>query len=144
MNDALTTALDVVSLLLILSGAFFFTAGTIGLIRFGDVRSRLHALTKADNLGLGMILAGVALQLGSWTTAGLLLITWLLALAAASVSAHVIGGIETERELTGEDLGESAPDGAHGQPSDRSQETDRSPGRADGAPGAPSAGGEHS
>lgn len=77
-------------------GAVFFTAGTVGLIRFPDVPSRLHALTKADNLGLGLVLAGAAVLLGSWTTAGLLLLTWLLALAAASVSARLLAEVSAE------------------------------------------------
>ncbi|TDS87797.1 monovalent cation/H(+) antiporter subunit G [Nesterenkonia aurantiaca] len=82
------------ALTLILAGAFFFTVGTLGLIRFPDLRSRLHALTKADNLGLGLVLAGVALLLGSWTGAAVLALAWVLALAAASISAHVLGGLD--------------------------------------------------
>ena len=42
----------------VLAGAFFFIAGTLGLLRFGDTLSRVHALTKADNLGLGLIVLG--------------------------------------------------------------------------------------
>ena len=38
---------------------FFFFAGTVGLLRFPDSLSRLHALTKADNLGLGLIVLGL-------------------------------------------------------------------------------------
>lgn len=79
---------------LILAGTFFFTVGTLGLIRFPDLRSRLHALTKADNLGLGLVLSGVALLLGSWSGAVVLALTWVLALAAASISAQVLGGID--------------------------------------------------
>ncbi|MCZ8150391.1 MAG: monovalent cation/H(+) antiporter subunit G, partial [Roseomonas sp.] len=41
--------------LAIAAGAFFFIAGTVGLVRFPDMLSRVHALTKADNLGLGLI-----------------------------------------------------------------------------------------
>lgn len=54
------------ALILVVAGTLLFTAGTVGLIRFPDVANRLHALTKADNLGLGLVLAGVALLLGSW------------------------------------------------------------------------------
>lgn len=92
----MTVVLEVMSALLLLSGCFFFTSGTVGLIRFPDVRSQLHSLTKADNLGLGLILLGVALLAGSWTIAGVLLLTWLLALGAASVSAQVIAGRQVE------------------------------------------------
>jgi multicomponent Na+:H+ antiporter subunit G len=88
--------LDIVAAALVLGGAFFFSVGTLGLIRFPDVRSRLHALTKADNLGLGMILSGAALWLADLAAAGLMLLCWLFALAGASVSAHVIAGLETD------------------------------------------------
>jgi len=40
-------------------GAFFFLAGTVGLLRFPDTITRLHASTKADNLGLGLIILGL-------------------------------------------------------------------------------------
>ncbi|EXI66274.1 MAG: Multiple resistance and pH homeostasis protein G [Candidatus Accumulibacter sp. SK-11] len=79
--------LETASLLLLLVGAFFFFAGTVGLLRFPDVYSRLHALTKADNLGLGCILLGLAVQAESLGAALKLLLIWPLVLAAsASVS----------------------------------------------------------
>lgn len=71
-------------------GAFFYLAGTVGLLRFPDVHSRLHALTKADNLGLGLVCAAMALLAGSWRVAGMLLVIWLLGLLAATVSCHLI------------------------------------------------------
>jgi multicomponent Na+:H+ antiporter subunit G len=43
---------DLFSIAAIGAGVFFFLAGTVGLVRFPDPLSRLHALTKADNLGL--------------------------------------------------------------------------------------------
>lgn len=86
------------SALLIVAGALFFTAGTIGLIRFPDVRSQLHALTKADNLGVGLVFAGVALHAASWSTALLLGLAWLLLLGTASVSAHALAGAAVRRE----------------------------------------------
>jgi multicomponent Na+:H+ antiporter subunit G len=45
--------LDVFTVAAVSAGAFFFLAGSVGLLRFPDALSRLHALTKADNLGLG-------------------------------------------------------------------------------------------
>ena len=44
-------ALSLFTLIAVSSGAFFFLAGTVGLLRFPDLLTRLHALTKADNLG---------------------------------------------------------------------------------------------
>lgn len=94
----MSAVLHVLSAGLILGGAVFFTAGTAGLLRFPDVRSQLHALTKADNLGLGLVLAGVALQLGSWRAAVILAVAWLLLLGSASVSAHALAAWERDQE----------------------------------------------
>jgi multicomponent Na+:H+ antiporter subunit G len=68
----------------------FFLAGTLGLLRFPDVFTRLHALTKADNVGLGLITAGLALEAGSVGTALKLLLIWLLALLASATTCHLI------------------------------------------------------
>lgn len=87
------------SAVLIVFGALFFTAGTAAFIRFPDIRSQLHALTKADNLGPGLVMVGAAVYLGSWSTAALLAIAWVLILGSASVSAHAL----TAREATEHD-----------------------------------------
>lgn len=69
---------------LLIVGAFFYTAGTLGLLSFPDVYSRLHALAKADNLGLGFVLLGLALQAESIAAGLKLLLIWPLALAASA------------------------------------------------------------
>jgi multicomponent Na+:H+ antiporter subunit G len=79
-----------VSAILILSGLFFYLAGSIGLLRLPDLYSRLHALTKADNLGLGLLAAGLALQAQDLLVAFKLLLIWLAVLAASATSAHLI------------------------------------------------------
>lgn len=84
--------LDWISAALLLAGAFFFLAGTVGLLRFPDVYNRLHALTKADNLGLGLVVLALVLQSGSWTVALKLLLIWLLVLLAGASAAHLIAG----------------------------------------------------
>ena len=76
--------------LFITGGLVFFAAGSIGLLRLPDLHSRLHALTKADNLGLGLLGAGVALLDGSLVTALKVLVIWLLVLTASATSAHLI------------------------------------------------------
>jgi multicomponent Na+:H+ antiporter subunit G len=58
--------IDAAALLLLAAGAFFFLAGTVGLLRFPDVHTRLHALTKADNVGLGLVTLALALQADGW------------------------------------------------------------------------------
>ncbi len=84
------TAVEWASCVLLLVSGFFYLAGTVGLLRFPDVHSRLHALTKADNLGLLFACAAMALLSGSWRVTALLGVVWLLALVAATVSSHLI------------------------------------------------------
>jgi multicomponent Na+:H+ antiporter subunit G len=83
-------AIDALSTLLLLAGALLFFAGTLGLLRFPDVYSRLHALAKADNLGLGCVLAGLALQADSLAVALKLLLIWPLVLAASGAVGFAI------------------------------------------------------
>ena len=77
-------ALDVVTIAGVSAGAFFFLAGTVGLLRFPDTLTRLHALTKADNLGLGLVVLGLLPQAGSLRIAFKLVCIWLLAGATVS------------------------------------------------------------
>ena len=58
----MSTAIDILTVLAICAGAAFFMAGSVGLLRFPDSLTRLHALTKADNLGLGLIVLGLMPQ----------------------------------------------------------------------------------
>jgi multicomponent Na+:H+ antiporter subunit G len=88
---------DILSMTLMAAGLFFFVAGTAGLIRFPDVHSRIHALTKADNLGLGLIVFGAAVQAPDFWDVLKLLLTWLLALAAAGTTAQLIARSELVR-----------------------------------------------
>jgi multicomponent Na+:H+ antiporter subunit G len=82
--------LNGLTILLLLAGAFFFMAGTVGVLRFPDLLSRLHAVTKADNLGLGLIVAGLALQSQTPTAALKLLLIWLLVLIGSAVTCFVV------------------------------------------------------
>jgi multicomponent Na+:H+ antiporter subunit G len=81
---------DVATYVLTALGLVFFMAGTIGLIRFPDTFSRLHALTKADNLGLGFIAIGVAFQTETWREVALLALVWTLSLIAAGTVSQLI------------------------------------------------------
>ncbi len=71
-------------------GLLFFLSGTVGLLRFPDIYTRLHALTKADNVGLGCIVLGLALQADNWETIFRLILVWLLVLVASSASCHLV------------------------------------------------------
>lgn len=82
--------LELASMLLILAGAFFFFAGTVGLLRFPDVYMRLHALTKADTLGLGLVVCGLALQAESGIAVIKLLVIWAMAAMASASIGHLV------------------------------------------------------
>jgi multicomponent Na+:H+ antiporter subunit G len=71
-------------------GAGFFLAATVGLLRFPDVYTCLHALTKADNLGLGLIVIGLLLRAESWFLGAKLLLIWLLAMFASTTACHLV------------------------------------------------------
>jgi multicomponent Na+:H+ antiporter subunit G len=86
------------TVLLALAGAAFFAAGTAGLLRFPDLHSRLHALTKADNVGLGLVAAALAVRSGSAGVAAKLALVWLLALLASAAASYALAGGALARE----------------------------------------------
>ncbi len=88
--------LDVLSAGLLLCSAFFFLAGTLGVLRFPDALARLHAVTKADNLGLGLLIAALALQADSLFIVGKLILVWLLVLLASATSCYLIASQGTD------------------------------------------------
>jgi multicomponent Na+:H+ antiporter subunit G len=84
------TPLDWLAAVLLCAGALFFLAGTAGVLRFPDAHSRLHALTKVDNLGLGLLVAGLMLRADSVVLIVKLALIWALALAAAATAAYLV------------------------------------------------------
>ena len=82
--------INIISVVLLLAGTLFFLAGTIGLLRFPDIYTRIHALTKADNVGLGLIVLALALQASSAWVALKLILIWLLILLASSTTGHLV------------------------------------------------------
>ena len=86
----LTTLLPWLSTACILTGAFFFVAGTVGLMRLPDRLSRLHALTKADNVGLGLLILGLLLEAPGVLNGLKLVLVWLFVLVASATGAHLI------------------------------------------------------
>jgi multicomponent Na+:H+ antiporter subunit G len=75
----------------------FFLAGTVGLIRFPDPLTRLHALTKVDNVGLGLVVAGLIPQADGWVGAFKLVIVWLLVQLSGAIVTQLIAGAIRER-----------------------------------------------
>lgn len=93
------TLSDILSTVLLIAGGVFFLAGTLGLLRFPDVYTRLHALTKADNVGLGLVVAGLILQAESLAAAGKLVLIWLLVLLAGASVAYLVAAAARQRGI---------------------------------------------
>jgi multicomponent Na+:H+ antiporter subunit G len=82
--------LDAVSYVAIATGIFFFVAGTVGLLRFPDTLTRLHALTKADNLGLGLVVLGLLPQIDGVMNGVKLVAIWLLVMLSSADAGQLI------------------------------------------------------
>lgn len=87
----MSVAVDLFSIAAIGGGVFFFFAGTVGLLRFPDALSRLHALTKADNLGLGLVVLGLLPRADSLLAGLKLVAIWALVQLAGATAAQLVG-----------------------------------------------------
>lgn len=81
---------DVFTVVAVVAGLVLFVAGTAGLLRFPDTLSRLHALSKADNLGLGFIVLGLLPHVGGVAAGVKLVVIWLLVLFSSAIVAQLI------------------------------------------------------
>ena len=90
--------LDVWTVVTVAAGLFFFLAGTIGLLRFPDTLTRLHALTKADNLGLGLVVLGLLPRVSDPLAALKLVCVWLLVLLASATASQLIARVACRSE----------------------------------------------
>jgi multicomponent Na+:H+ antiporter subunit G len=82
--------LDVIGALFLLLGAMLCFAASVGLVRFPDVLTRMHAATKPQTLGLLFVVAGVAFSLQNLQALGILLLVAVLQLLTAPVAAHMV------------------------------------------------------
>ena len=98
MNELLAA----LSWLLLAGGLLFFAAGSIGLLRFPDTLSRLHALTKADTLGFGLVVAGLALRAGRLLEVAQMLLIWLLVLASGATACQLLARQREDQGAAGE------------------------------------------
>lgn len=95
---------DAVSAVLLLVGAFLALVAAIGVLRFPDLLSRMHAATKPQVLGLILIIFGLGLRLRSPFDIGMLALIVLFQLLTAPVSAHMIGRTAFRRTRIRQDL----------------------------------------
>ena len=82
--------LDAFSIVTIVAGALFYLAGTVGLLRFPDAYTRLHALTKADNLGLVLVVIGLLPQVDGVLAGLKLVLVWLLVMLSSAAVSQLI------------------------------------------------------
>jgi len=81
---------DLLGWALMLSGGFFVVAGAVGLVRFPDVYTRIHAAGVTDTLGAELILIGMATQADSWTVVVRIFFIMLFLLFTSPVSTHAL------------------------------------------------------
>src|SRR5215510_9271646 len=86
----MSLALNLLTVLAVCAGAFFFLAGTAGLLRFPDALTRLHALTKADNLGLGLVVLGLLPHVDGVLEGLKLVAIWAAVLLGSAIVSQLI------------------------------------------------------
>lgn len=82
--------MDLIIIFFIAAGVFFFIVGVTGLLRLPDVYCRLHATTKCDTLGTGLILFALALHSGVSSASAKLLVMILFIWLTNPTASHVI------------------------------------------------------
>ena len=85
------SVLDVLSAVLLLAGVGLAVVAAIGLVRFPDVFSRMHAATKPATLGLLLIVVGAALRMDERGDAVKLLLVAAFQFVTAPIAAHMVG-----------------------------------------------------
>ena len=82
---------DSLAALCLLLGAFLALVAAIGVVRFPDLLTRMHAATKPQVLGLLLIVLGLGLRLRNPIDIGMLVLIASFQLLTAPVSAHMLG-----------------------------------------------------
>ena len=91
-------ALDLFSVVAVSGGALFYLAGTVGLLRFPDAYTRLHALTKADNVGMALVVIGLMPQVGGVLAGMKLVLVWLLVMFSSAAVSQLIARTARRRD----------------------------------------------
>lgn len=101
--------LDIISLVLIIPGALFVFSAAIGVVRFRDTMSRVHAITKPQTTGLILVVLGTVIHIvnsDDFTVTessdmGMLLLLVVFALMTSPVTAQRLGRIARREGLYG-------------------------------------------
>lgn len=101
---------DVIAATLLVLGSLMSLTAAVGLVRFPDVLTRMHAATKPQTVGLLLVLAGIAVHFGSWTVLAMTLLVAAFQLVTAPVAAHMVArsayraGMHDPRHLSRDEL----------------------------------------
>lgn len=85
------SAAEIVVGLLILVSAFLSMAAGIGIVRFPDVLTRLHAATKPQVLGLATVLVAIIVQVPTWGVLTTAVLVMTFQLLTQPMTAHMLG-----------------------------------------------------
>ncbi|MFH5882285.1 monovalent cation/H(+) antiporter subunit G [Liberiplasma polymorphum] len=85
---------QIIVIFLLLSGLFFYFVGVVGLIRMPDVFCRMHATTKCDTLGAGLIFTGLIVWQGFTFVSLNILIILIFIWLTTPTAAHSIAKSE--------------------------------------------------
>lgn len=83
--------MDVAGLVFLLMGALLCVAAAIGLLRFPDLLTRMHAGTKPQVLGVVLVMIGVGLRTRSGLDVGMLVLVTIFQMATIPAGAHMVG-----------------------------------------------------
>lgn len=86
----IATLADVISWIMLCSGSFFLVVGALGLVRMPDIFTRMHAISVAETLGVGLLLGGLMVQAGFTLVTFKLFCLFLLLFLTAPVASHSI------------------------------------------------------
>lgn len=118
----MANVVDLIAAVLVVLGAFFCLSAAVGILRFPDVITRLHAATKPQVFGLVLVLTALALVLWSWQTTALAVLVAGFQVVTAPVSAHMISrtayrlGLWNAEEAVVDQLAEDLEEAGYSQP----------------------------
>ena len=82
--------LDLISWVFLVSGSFFCLTGAVGLLRFPEFFSRIHAASLTDTLGASLILIGLMFQAGLSLALPKLILILVFSLLAGTTASHAM------------------------------------------------------
>ena len=86
----IAAALAIIASICLLVGAAFAVVGALGILRFPDVFTRMHAASKAGTLGSGFCLLAVAVHVSSFDVTTRAIAAIIFFMLTAPVSAHLL------------------------------------------------------